>query len=165
MEDVLQSVVLYNNVKKAVFINKPFIYYRTNPQGITHGVTPAKLKKYMETIFFMWSVQDKIIVNWFSDEGVFKRIRAHRIRTILHKVAQMKRRGNKEDFINFCSFITEHDFVVKYISDFDNMDYGIYLKLMLYFFKMKKFNALWHIMEITERLYPTIKSGWKKIKR
>ena len=164
-EDVLQSVVLFNNTKKAVFIDKPLIYYRMNPEGITQGVNISKIKNYMQSTFFVWTVQDKIIVNWFSDEADFKRIRAHRIRTVLHRVAQTKRMSTKKEFINFCSFISEHDFVEKYYNDFDNQDYGVYLRLILFLFKKKNYGVLWNVMEITEKLYPTIKSGWKKIKR
>ncbi|MBQ7257594.1 MAG: glycosyltransferase family 2 protein [Abditibacteriota bacterium] len=164
MEDVLQSVVLYNNVKKAVFINKPFIYYSTNPEGITHGVTSSKLKNYIDTIFFMWTVQDKIIVNWFTEESIFKKIRGHRIKTLLHKIAQMKRLAQKNEFIEFCDYINNHDSLQKYYNSYNDEFLGSYLKLILFFFKRKKYASLWYVMDITEKLYPTLKGIAKKMR-
>ena len=77
----------------------------------------------------------------------------------------MKRMSAKKEFVEFCSFISEHDFVEKYYNDFDNRVYGIYIKLILFLFKRKNYGFLWNVMEVTERLYPTVKRGWKKIRR
>ena len=76
----------------------------------------------------------------------------------------MKRLAQKNEFIEFCDYINNHDSLQKYYNSYNGEFLGSYLKLILFFFKRKKYASLWYVMDITEKLYPTLKGIAKKMR-
>ena len=104
-EDHLQSLPILNSSKKAVFLDKPIIYYRYNDSSITKKKDFTSFSKNIRSLLDVYSEEEKYLQKWKISDETIADIAANHCRMLCTHIRNMMKNAGKDKRIK--SFFDE----------------------------------------------------------
>ena len=106
-EDALQSLPILQNCTKAVFLDRPIIYYRYNAGSITKKKDVFAYQKNIRSLLDVYKAESEYYCKWHFSQEEISQITGKHCRTLCVKIKNMMMTTKTEDFTALRSFFDE----------------------------------------------------------
>ena len=102
-EDYLQTMPLLTRANHIVFLDLPFVYYRSNPESMTKAKSFASCQKSIWSKLTVFKEEENYMTEWKISSLQKTQVARHHIKSITRDVKAMICVFSKEDKYNLCS--------------------------------------------------------------